>query len=51
MTKSSEKVEDLAEKEHIITSIAWIPRGASRSRPIRFEYSQEEVARIKRLAK
>lgn len=34
----------------MITSVAWIPRGVARSRPVRFELSPEEYQRIKHLA-
>lgn len=34
----------------MITSVAWIPRGVARSRPVRFEISPEEYQRIKVLA-
>jgi periodic tryptophan protein 1 len=35
----------------MITSVAWIPRGVARARPVRFELSPEEYQRIKTLAK
>jgi hypothetical protein len=35
----------------MITSLTWVPKGAARSRPVRFELSKEEYARIKNLAK
>ena len=35
----------------MITSLAWIPRGAARQRPIRFELNAEEYERVKLLAK
>ena len=35
----------------MITSLAWIPRGAARQRPIRFELNAEEYERVKSLAK
>lgn len=34
----------------MITSLSWIPRGAARSRPVRYELSQEEYIRVKQLA-
>lgn len=34
----------------MISSLAWIPRGAARSRPVKYELSHEEVERIKELA-
>ena len=34
----------------MITSLTWIPRGAARARPVRFELSPEELERIKFLA-
>jgi periodic tryptophan protein 1 len=34
----------------MITSVAWIPRGVARARPVRFEISPEEYQRIKTLA-
>lgn len=34
----------------MITSVAWIPRGVARARPVRFEISPEEYQRIKVLA-
>ena len=34
----------------MISSLAWIPRGAARSRPVRYELSAEEYGRIKALA-
>ena len=37
-------------KMSMITSLAWIPRGAPRSRPIRFELSAEEYDRVRDLA-
>lgn len=38
-------------REEMISALAWIPKGASRSKPIRFELSQEEVERIEKLAR
>lgn len=35
----------------MITSVTWVPKGASRSRPVRFELSKEEYQRIKNLAR
>ena len=35
----------------MITSLAWVPRGAARQRPIRFELNAEEYERVKLLAK
>jgi periodic tryptophan protein 1 len=35
----------------MISALAWIPKGASRSKPVRFELSEEEVHRIENLAK
>jgi hypothetical protein len=35
----------------MISALAWIPKGASRSKPVRFELSEEEVQRIETLAK
>eukprot|EP01034_Spumella_vulgaris_P024537 gene24537-30895_t len=34
----------------MITALAWVPKGAARSRPVRFELSSDEYARIKALA-
>lgn len=34
----------------MITSLTWIPRGAARSRPARYEITPEEFKRIKQLA-
>lgn len=34
----------------MITALTWVPRGAARERPVRFELSEEEYSRIKRLA-
>ena len=34
----------------MITALTWIPRGAARERPVRFELSEEEYSRIKHLA-
>jgi hypothetical protein len=34
----------------MITSLSWIPRGAARAHPVRFEFSAEEIERVKRLA-
>ena len=34
----------------MITAISWIPRGAARARPVRFELNQEDLDRIKQLA-
>jgi periodic tryptophan protein 1 len=34
----------------MITALTWIPRGAARERPVRFELSEEEYSRIQRLA-
>ena len=35
----------------MITALTWVPKGAARVKPVRFELSQEEYARIKLLAK
>ena len=35
----------------MITSICWIPRGAARQRPVRYELTAEEYQRVKELAK
>ena len=35
----------------MITSLAWIPKGAARARPVRFELSSSELKRVKQLAK
>lgn len=35
----------------MITALTWVPKGAARVKPVRFELSQEEYARIKSLAK
>ena len=35
----------------MITALTWVPRGAARLKPVRFELSQEEYSRIKSLAK
>jgi periodic tryptophan protein 1 len=35
----------------MITSISWIPRGAARQRPIRYELTPEEYQRVRSLAK
>jgi periodic tryptophan protein 1 len=35
----------------MITALTWVPKGAARVKPVRFELSQEEYARIKMLAK
>jgi periodic tryptophan protein 1 len=35
----------------MITALTWVPKGAARVKPVRFELSQEEYARIKALAK
>lgn len=35
----------------MISSIAWIPRGCARSRPMKFEASSEEIKRFQALAK
>ena len=34
----------------MITALAWVPRGAARERPVRFELSEEEYGRIQDLA-
>ena len=34
----------------MITSLTWVPRGAARARPVRFEISEEEFTRIQHLA-
>jgi periodic tryptophan protein 1 len=34
----------------MISSVSWIPRGSARSRPVRFELSEEEFHRIQSLA-
>ncbi len=34
----------------MITALAWVPRGAARERPVRFELSEEEYDRIRHLA-
>lgn len=34
----------------MITALSWVPRGAARSHPVRFELSAEEVARVQELA-
>ena len=34
----------------MITALTWVPRGAARERPVRFELSEEEYGRIKHLA-
>ena len=34
----------------MITALAWVPRGAARERPVRFELSEEEYSRIQNLA-
>jgi len=34
----------------MITALTWIPRGAARERPVRFELSEEEYSRIRHLA-
>ena len=34
----------------MITSLAWIPRGAARQRPVRFELNADEYERVKTLA-
>lgn len=35
----------------MISSLAWVPKGAPRQHPVRFELSPEEYARVKSLAK
>lgn len=35
----------------MITALTWVPKGAARLKPVRFELSQDEYARIKLLAK
>jgi hypothetical protein len=35
----------------MITALTWVPKGAARVKPVRFELSQDEYARIKLLAK
>lgn len=35
----------------LITSLSWIPKGAARKHPVRFELSPHEYLRIKRKAK
>lgn len=35
----------------MITALTWVPKGAARVKPVRFELNQEEYARIKLLAK
>jgi len=35
----------------VITSLSWIPKGAARKHPVRFELSPHEYLRIKKLAK
>lgn len=35
----------------MISALSWIPRGANRAKPIRFELSAEDVGRIEELAK
>jgi periodic tryptophan protein 1 len=35
----------------MITSLTWVPKGAARARPVRFELSPEEYQRIKAMAK
>lgn len=35
----------------MITALTWVPKGAARAKPVRFELSQEEYARVKSLAK
>lgn len=35
----------------MITALTWVPKGAARVKPVRFELSPEEYARIKLLAK
>jgi periodic tryptophan protein 1 len=34
----------------MITALAWIPKGAAREKPVRFELSNEEYSRIRKLA-
>ena len=34
----------------MISSLTWIPRGAARSHPVKFELSPEELENIKKLA-
>ncbi len=35
----------------MITSLAWVPKGAARARPLRYEISPEEYKRVKAVAK
>jgi hypothetical protein len=35
----------------MISSLLWVPKGASRQRPVRFELSAEEMERVRELAK
>lgn len=35
----------------MITSLTWIPKGAARTRPVRFELSAAELSRVRALAK
>lgn len=35
----------------MITSLTWIPKGAARTRPVRFELSAAELTRVRALAK
>jgi len=37
-------------KEELHTSLSWIPRGAARKRPVRYEITSEEFKRIRQLA-
>ncbi len=34
----------------MISALTWVPRGAPRAKPVRFELSAEEIARIENLA-
>lgn len=35
----------------MISTLAWVPRGAPRTQPVRFELSNEELQRIEGIAK
>lgn len=35
----------------MISALTWIPRGAARAHPVRFELSADEVKRIETIAK
>ena len=41
----------MSEAATMISALTWVPKGAPRAKPVRFELSPEEIARIENLAK